>query len=183
MAGVGTLSVQCVGGHHHPGHVQGGQSTLETGDLVGLSLDVSLSHHDSSVAGHRRADDANWQSVSGGMETGETLRTAARRETLEETGMPATNPLYELDMVSGVEKSCFKTSEDWPADLYIVRKHFFAMDVTAEKRQVNLSDEHSEFRWMLYREAYEALRYDDDKMALWELDARLRGGDRPVPLD
>jgi dihydroneopterin triphosphate diphosphatase len=131
----------------------------------------------------RRADDANWQSVSGGMETGETLRAAARRETLEETGMPATNPLYELDMVSGVEKSCFKAAEHWPADLYIVPKHFFAMDVTTENRPISLSDEHSEFRWMSYVEAYDALRYDDDKTALWELDTRLGRDDLPAPLD
>lgn len=131
----------------------------------------------------RRADDTYWQSVSGGMETGKTLRAAARRETLEETGMPATNPLYQLDMTSGVEKTCFTAGQYWPTDLYIVRKHFFAMDVTGESRPVNLSDEHSEFRWMPYHEGHEALRYDDDKTALWELDARLQHEDLPAPLD
>jgi hypothetical protein len=35
----------------------------------------------------------------------------------------------------------------------------------------------SEFRWVPYEEASAALRYDDDKTALWELDARLRAGD------
>jgi|SRR5882757_2690303 len=136
-----------------------------------------------SYAVFRRADDANWQSVSGGMETGETLAEAARRETLEETGMPASNPLYQLDMVSGVEKTDFAASEHWPADLYIVRKHFFAMDATTESSEVTLSDEHSEFRWMPYQDAYDALRYDDDKTALWELDFRLGRGDLPRPVE
>lgn len=93
--------------------------------------------------------------------------------------MSTTNPLYQLDMVSGVEKECFAAAEYWPADLYIVRKHFFAMDVTGERRSVALSAEHSEFRWMRYEQAYDALRYDDDKTALWELATRLRADDLP----
>lgn len=44
------------------------------------------------------------------------------------------------------------------------------------------SHEHSEFRWAPYGEASAALRYDDDKTALWELDARLRAGDLPPAL-
>ena len=44
------------------------------------------------------------------------------------------------------------------------------------------SYEHSEFRWAPYGEASVALRYDDDKAALWELDARLRAGDLAAAL-
>lgn len=130
----------------------------------------------------RRADDGNGQSVSGGVETGETPDMAARRETVEETGISATQPLYQLDMISGVEKASFAASVYWPPDLYIVRKHFFAMDVTATSGPITLSAEHSEFRWLAYQEAYDALRYDDDKTALWELDARLGRDDLPAPL-
>jgi dihydroneopterin triphosphate diphosphatase len=97
--------------------------------------------------------------------------------------MSPANPLYELDMTSGVEKTCFAAAEHWPADLYIVPKRFFALDVTAEHRPVRLSAEHSGFRWLPYPEAHEALRYDDDRTALWELDARLRRDDLPPPLD
>ena len=45
-----------------------------------------------------------------------------------------------------------------------------------------LSHEHSEFRWAPYGEASATLRYDDDKTALWELDARLRAGDLATAL-
>lgn len=127
----------------------------------------------------RRADDGNWQSVSGGVEAGETPADAARREVVEETAVSQTNPLYRLDMVSGVEKSCFAASVHWPDGLYIVRKYFFAMDVTSDRAEVTISDEHVEFRWMSYDEAYAALRYDDDKTALWELNMRLSRGDLP----
>jgi dihydroneopterin triphosphate diphosphatase len=45
-----------------------------------------------------------------------------------------------------------------------------------------LSHEHREFRWAPYDGASATLRYDDDKTALWELDARLRAGDLPPAL-
>ena len=125
----------------------------------------------------RRADDDNWQSVSGGVEDDETLVAAARRETAEETGLSGDAPLYRLDMVSGVESSCFAARSEWPADLYIVTKHYFGMDVSAEPEPVRLSAEHKNFRWLPYPEAYAALRYDDDRTALWELDERIRRDD------
>ncbi|MCG5220573.1 NUDIX domain-containing protein [Streptosporangium soli] len=127
----------------------------------------------------QRADDSHWQSVAGGVEEGEDLESAARREFAEETGLPAGGPLFKLDMVSGVEKSCFAASKLWPDNLYIVPKHFFACDVTREKAQIVLSSEHRDTQWLPYQAAYESLRYDDDKTALWELDQRIRRGDLP----
>lgn len=129
----------------------------------------------------RRADDSNWQGVSGGVEGAETLVQAARRETAEETGLSGLRPLYKLDMVSGVEKACFAARKQWPASLYIVAKHFFAMDLTGSDGDVKLSGEHHEFRWMTCDEAYAALRYDDEKTALWELNARIGRDDLPEP--
>ncbi|MFC4006133.1 NUDIX pyrophosphatase [Nonomuraea purpurea] len=120
----------------------------------------------------QRADDSNWQSVSGGVEEGEDLG-AARREAAEETGLHDMGPLRKLDMVSGVEKTCFAAAKHWPANLYIVPKHFFAMDVTHVASEIVLSDEHRDMRWLAYEAAYETLRYDDDKTALWELDQRI----------
>jgi dihydroneopterin triphosphate diphosphatase len=130
----------------------------------------------------RRADDGCWQGVAGGVEEGEDLVTAARRETAEETGLAGGSLLYKLDMVSGVAKICFAASRHWPDDLYIVAKHHFAVDVTSEPAPVVLSREHSEFRWAPYGEAAALLSYDDDKTALWELNARLRAGDLPPAL-
>jgi dATP pyrophosphohydrolase len=130
----------------------------------------------------RRADDGCWQGVAGGVEDGEDLVTAARREAAEEAGLAGGSPVYKLDMVSGVARTWFAASRHWPSDLYIVAKHHFAMDVTREPAPVVLSHEHSEFRWAPYPEASAALRYDDDKTALWELDARIRAGDLPAAL-
>ena len=129
----------------------------------------------------RRADDGCWQGVAGGVEDGEGLVTAARRETAEEAGLDGGSPVYELDMISGVARTWFAASRHWPGDLYIVAKHYFGMDVAREP-PVMLSHEHSEFRWAPYGEASATLRYDDDKTALWELDARLRAGDLAAAL-
>ena len=85
-------------------------------------------------------------------------------------------------MVSGVARIWFAASRHWPASLYIVAKHHFGMDVTRYPAPVVLSREHTEFRWAPYNEASAALRYDDDKNALWELGARLRAGDLPAAL-
>jgi dATP pyrophosphohydrolase len=130
----------------------------------------------------RRADDGCWQGVAGGVEEGEDLVTAACRETAEEAGLAGGSPIYKLDMVSGVARTWFAASQHWPGDLYIVPKHHFAVDITREPAPVVLSHEHSEFCWAPYGEASAALRYEDDKTALWELDARLRAGDLPAAL-
>ncbi|MGW3344911.1 NUDIX hydrolase [Nonomuraea rubra] len=130
----------------------------------------------------QRADDGNWQGVSGGVEEGEDTATAARRETAEETGLRGAAPLYRLDMVSGVEKECFAAAELWPEDLYIVRKHYFAMDVSGRAGEIALSGEHRAVQWLSYEAAYASLRYDDDRTALWELDRRLYRGHLPEAL-
>jgi len=65
----------------------------------------------------KRADDGDWQSVSGGVEVGEDLAMAARREVVEETGLSRDNPMYKLDMVSGVAREAFAASSLWPSDL------------------------------------------------------------------
>jgi dATP pyrophosphohydrolase len=129
----------------------------------------------------RRSDDANWQPVSGGVEDSEDLITAARRESAEEAGLSGTSRIYQLDMVSGVEKACFAQSGNWPGQLYIVSKHYFAVDVDEETAAIRLSGEHDEFRWLAYEQAHAVLRYDDDKTALWELNARIGARDLREP--
>ncbi|WP_433061129.1 NUDIX hydrolase [Dactylosporangium sp. CS-033363] len=125
----------------------------------------------------RRSDDGQWQSVSGGVEGEESLGAAARREFTEETGLPAGADLFELDMRSGVQKASFKAADLWPDDLYIVRKHYFAIEVPGAGARIELSREHRECRWLGYADAYVTLSYDDDRNALWELDARIRRDD------
>jgi dATP pyrophosphohydrolase len=121
----------------------------------------------------RRADDGAWQAVAGGVEEGEDLLAAAQREVAQVTGLAGDLPTYKLDMVSGVQKTAFTASVFWPPELYIVPKHYFAMDVTRADSTMRLSEEHDTLEWLPYDHAYSNLKYDDDKTALWELNSRI----------
>ena len=39
--------------------------------------------------------------------------------------------------------------------------------------EIVLSDEHTGYRWLLYQDACEILKYDSNRTALWELNERL----------
>jgi dihydroneopterin triphosphate diphosphatase len=127
----------------------------------------------------RRADDTNWQGVAGGGALGESVVQAARREALEEAGVPPSASFYALKTQDTVPVNCFAASVEWPPDTYVIPQHFFACDLTG--MDVALSREHSEVRWVTFDEAFKLLRYDSNKNALWELAERLRRDDLPDP--
>ncbi len=128
-----------------------------------------------------RADDAIWQGIAGGVEDDETTVEAARREALEEAGIPAQAPLYQLTMQDFVPVACFEGARsEWPSDIYVVPQHFFACDATG--LELRVSREHIDIRWMSYDQAHALLRYDSNKTGLWELSERLRMNDLPRAL-
>jgi dATP pyrophosphohydrolase len=51
----------------------------------------------------------------------------------------------------------------------------YCFGVTAPSIQIVISREHTEHEWLSYEEAYQLVRYDGNRTALWELDKRLRG--------
>jgi dATP pyrophosphohydrolase len=122
----------------------------------------------------RRADAGYWQFVAGGGEDDETPAEAAARETREETGL--TGPLTPLDSFSTVPREGVGAAAHWPPDLYVIPQHCFAID--AGTREIALSPEHTEVRWVPYERARELLKWDSNRNALWELNERLTG---PAP--
>ena len=125
----------------------------------------------------RRRDhiDACWQGVAGGAQEGESVEESARREMMEEAGIPRHAPLLPLDTIASIPVSQFRERELWGPDLYVVTERAFGVRVD-DGHAITLSDEHSEYRWARYEEAATLLRWDSNKTALWELNKRLRRG-------
>jgi dihydroneopterin triphosphate diphosphatase len=121
----------------------------------------------------KRIDDGLWQAITGGGENQETPREAARRETYEEAGIPATSYFLQLETIESVPVVEFRNSAIWGDDIFVIPQHCFGVDTG--DTQIVISQEHTEFRWISYEEARQLLNFTGDKTALWELDKRLRG--------
>jgi dATP pyrophosphohydrolase len=121
----------------------------------------------------RRADVGWWLGVTGGAEDDETPLEAARRETWEETGISPDAAFLRLDTVIPVRVTYFGCSYLWGDEIYVIPMYCYG--VRAPDRQIVLSHEHTECRWLPYDQAHDLVHFDGNKTALWELDRRLRG--------
>lgn len=121
----------------------------------------------------RRSDAGFWQAVAGGGEDRETPEETAHREYCEEAGIAAESPLLPLQTTFSVPVTEFRDSYLWGDGLYVVPVHCFG--VAVGEGDLVLSHEHTEYRWLPYAEAAALLHFDGDRIALWELDRRLRG--------
>ena len=101
-----------------------------------------------------------WQSIAGGVEEGETLIEAAKREAWEEGGISPDAEFLDLHIKSS-----------YPVGDMVVEQAAFA--VRLNSRKITLSEEHSEVRWLSFEEALALLKFEDYKTALKALNARL----------
>ncbi len=121
----------------------------------------------------KRSDAGYWQGVAGGGEDNETPLAAAKRETREESGLPEHLAFLQLDTVCPNPVTEFRDSYLWGDDVYVIPQYFFG--VQADQQTIVLSHEHTAYRWLNYAEALSLMQYDGNKIALWELDRKLRG--------
>lgn len=121
----------------------------------------------------KRADAGWWHGVAGGGEGEETHLEAAKRETVEERGIPQDSLFVRLDTVIPVPVTEFRDSHLWGEDVYVIPQYCFG--VLANDIRSVLSYEHTESRWFNFEEAHNLVEFDGNKMALWELDKRLMG--------
>ena len=108
-----------------------------------------------------------WQGVAGHIKTGEKAWETALRELQEETGLLPRN-MFVVDHLSR-----FYDPHTDCVNLIPV----FGVEV--DSSQVNLSDEHSEFRWVTLEQALGLLTWKDQKRALQTVNEMiLENGER-----
>jgi len=118
----------------------------------------------------RRADNGEWQAISGGGENRESLLDAAIRELYEETSLTGIDWI-QLDSMCMLPRVFYSDHEKWNTHPYVIPEYAFSVKVSGEPQ---LSSEHTQFRWCKASEASELLKYDSNRIALWELSERLK---------
>lgn len=105
-----------------------------------------------------------WQGVTGGVEKGEELAEAARRELFEETGFIPLQ-LEKIDL-----SYSFPVADEWKhlyaPDVKEITEYVFVAFVDAESEPVLDSREHDQYKWCDIQEALELLTWPENKEAL-----------------
>jgi dATP pyrophosphohydrolase len=120
----------------------------------------------------KRSDEGWWQGIAGGGEDSETPLEDAKRETLEETGIPKDSRFLQLITVLPIPATEFRYSHLWGRKVCVIPQYCFG--VLPKEKKIVLSSEHTDYKWLMYEEAYRLMKYEDNKIALWELDERLK---------
>ena len=127
----------------------------------------------------RRTDHGWWQGVAGGGEGEESPLSAARRESFEEASIPEESSYVVLDTRNSIPATSF-SGHRWSPEVIVIPEYAFG--VRFDGGDIHLSHEHSEVRWLGIEEAYETLRFESNRVALWELAVRISSLARGVKL-
>ncbi len=116
-----------------------------------------------------------WQFIAGGGETedGSTL-ISAKREAFEEAEIPRTAKYTPLETCCSISTECFQARAVWGESCLVIPEYAFAVEVAGV--DVRTSREHTAFAWVDYGTARQRLKYDSNKVALWELDNKIKMG-------
>lgn len=125
----------------------------------------------------KRSDHGFWQFISGGGEDNETPLEAAHRECFEEAQIPKDYPIYQMDSTCSIPAEIFSEEyqKNWGEKYYVITEYTFALPL--EKDIIKISHEHSEYKFVDFKEAIELLKHDSNKTALRELRARIKKND------
>jgi 8-oxo-dGTP pyrophosphatase MutT (NUDIX family) len=112
-------------------------------------------------------ESGHWDLPKGKIEPGETKQEAALRELMEETELTA-----ELDE-EFEEEIKYIFTDYAPAealakagDKKLAQKTAYFFVGRATSKEVKLSDEHTDYKWLPYKDALEQLTYDNAKTLL-----------------
>ncbi len=128
---------------------------------------------------HRRLERGNfWQPITGSIEDGESPAETARREIIEETGHSGDPEELGLQQSFMIESQYLQAR--YPPPIIATEIGFVACLNPEAAIHID-ADEHDDFGWFTLGEAYERIRWTDDREALERLEERL-SGDRVVRL-
>jgi dATP pyrophosphohydrolase len=113
-----------------------------------------------------------WQAISGGGEDEETPMEAAIREAWEEGEISDTSNFMQLDATASIPATNFEASESWGDEIYVVPEYSFGVEII--NMSLTISYEHLEYRWLDFEAATSLLKHDGNRIALWELNQRLK---------
>ena len=130
-------------------------------------------------AAFRRRDGDYWQWIAGGGESNETPLQAAKREAYEEARINTGSSFTSLTSMSMIPVPSICGSLIWGEDVLVVPEHCFGVEVT--DKQLYLSNEHTEYEWVCYEDAYDRLQWDSNRTALWEIHHRLTTSGPTIP--
>jgi lipoyl(octanoyl) transferase len=121
---------------------------------------------------HRRPERGNfWQPLTGSIEEGESPSETARRELLEETGHSGQPQPIGLDQSFMIESHYLEAKYRPPI---IASETGFAFELPP-RASIRIDPlEHDEYGWYPFAEAYEKIRWTDDREALEIVESRLR---------
>lgn len=129
---------------------------------------VVLDQRDRVLLLHRKSDDQGWwQPVTGTVEPGETVDSAAARETFEETGQQSVPVSLGLTQSFLIDPSLVKEQ----AAPVFAREQAYMAWVNSEGPIRLDPEEHDRFGWFTLAEARETIRWSDDREAIERIES------------
>ncbi|MDP3052332.1 MAG: NUDIX domain-containing protein [bacterium] len=121
----------------------------------------------------KREDLNVWQGIAGGGEEGEKPIETARREGYEEASIDRGSRYIGLASIFTIPavKIC---GLKWGKEIIMIPE--FAFGVELPSRKLKVGSEHTQYLWLSCEDAINKLEWDSNKVALWELDHRLKNG-------
>jgi lipoyl(octanoyl) transferase len=120
---------------------------------------------------HRRPERGNfWQPITGSIEDSESPLETARREILEETGHRIEPGDLDLRQSFMIDSQYLESR--FPSPIIAAETSFVAQLPSQATIHMD-ADEHDHFGWFTFAEAYEKIRWTDDREALERLEMRL----------